>query len=96
MRVLVVADEESKSLWDHYAPEKLEGVDVIISCGDLSADYLEFLVTMVKCPVLYVPGNHDYRYVEHPPGGCARRVPCAGVLQHPGAVPRQGLFPCLL
>jgi len=70
MRVLVVADEESKSLWDHYAPEKLEGVDIIVSCGDLSAEYLEFLATMVKCPVLYVPGNHDYRFAEHPPGGC--------------------------
>ena len=70
MRILVVADEESRSLWDHYLPEKLDGVDLIISCGDLRAEYLEFLATMVKCPVLYVPGNHDERYVESPPGGC--------------------------
>ncbi len=70
MKILVVSDEESRSLWEHYSPKKLEGVDMIISCGDLSADYLEFLATMVKCPVLYVPGNHDYRYTEHPPGGC--------------------------
>lgn len=70
MKILVVADEESKSLWDHYMPEKLDGVDLIISCGDLRTDYLEFLATMVKCPVLYVPGNHDEKYVESPPGGC--------------------------
>lgn len=70
MKILVVADEESKSLWDHYLPEKLAGVDLIISCGDLRSEYLEFLATMVKCPVLYVPGNHDERYVESPPGGC--------------------------
>ena len=70
MRILAVADEESRSLWDHYSPEKLEGIDLIISCGDLSAEYLEFLATMVKCPILYVPGNHDSKYVENPPGGC--------------------------
>lgn len=70
MKILVIADEESKSLWEHYSPEKLEGVELIISCGDLSAEYLEFLATMVKCPILYVPGNHDHRYVEAPPGGC--------------------------
>ena len=70
MKILVVADEESRSLWDNYSPEKLDGVDLIISCGDLRAEYLEFLATMVKCPGLYVPGNHDERYVESPPGGC--------------------------
>jgi Icc-related predicted phosphoesterase len=70
MRILAVADEESKSLWDFYLPEKLEGIDLIISCGDLHAEYLEFLATMVKCPILYVPGNHDERYVKEPPGGC--------------------------
>ena len=70
MKILAVADEESKALWDYYTPDKLEGVELIISCGDLSAAYLEFLVTMTSCPVLYVPGNHDTAYVTHPPEGC--------------------------
>ena len=70
VKILVVADEESRSLWEHYSPDKLEGVELIISCGDLCAEYLEFLATMVKCPVLYVPGNHDTQYTEHPPQGC--------------------------
>lgn len=70
MRILAIADEESRSLWDHYSPEKLEGIDLIISCGDLKKDYLEFLATMVKCPILYVPGNHDSTFVVSPPGGC--------------------------
>lgn len=70
MKILIIADEESKWLWDFYSPEKLEGIDLIISCGDLKAEYLEFLVTMGKSPVLYVTGNHDSRYVERPPEGC--------------------------
>ena len=70
MKILILADEESKYLWDYYTPDKLEGIDLIISCGDLRAEYLEFLVTMGKAPVLYVPGNHDSRYTDHPPEGC--------------------------
>ena len=30
MRILAVADEECKSLWDYYKPEKLAGVDMIV------------------------------------------------------------------
>ena len=70
MRILAVSDEESKALWDYYIPDRVKDVDVIVSCGDLRAEYLEFLVTMTHCPVLYVPGNHDKKYVEHPPEGC--------------------------
>lgn len=70
MKILIIADEESRSLWDHYSPEKLEGIELMISCGDLKAEYLEFLVTMCPVPLLYVPGNHDSRYIRHMPEGC--------------------------
>ena len=42
----------------------------ILSCGDLDPKYLEFLVTMTNCPLLYVNGNHDRKYLENPPEGC--------------------------
>ena len=70
MRILAVSDEECAALWDYYAPGKLDGYDLIISCGDLKPEYLSFLVTMAKCPVLYVHGNHDARYASRPPEGC--------------------------
>ena len=70
MKILVIADEESKSLWDFYTPDKLRDVDLIISCGDLNPDYLQFLVTFGNCPLLYVRGNHDTRYDTNPPDGC--------------------------
>ena len=70
MKILALADQESKSLWDYYDPERVKGVELIISCGDLDAAYLEFLVTMTNCPVLYVMGNHDTEYLRNPPGGC--------------------------
>ena len=70
MKILLIADQESPALWDHYRPERLEGIDLIISCGDLKRSYLEFLVTMGSKPLLYVPGNHDEIYATDPPGGC--------------------------
>lgn len=62
MRILVLADQESKSLYDYYSPEKLDGVDLIIACGDLKKSYLAFFGTMSRVPVLFVQGNHDHWY----------------------------------
>lgn len=70
MKILAVSDEECPALWDYYVPGRLKEYDLIISCGDLKADYLSFLVTMGRAPVLYVAGNHDNRYQHEPPGGC--------------------------
>lgn len=70
MKILIVSDEECPFLWDYYTPGKLDGIDLIISCGDLNSRYLSFLVTMARCPVLYVHGNHDTGYKQNPPEGC--------------------------
>ena len=70
MKLLLVSDEESAFLWDYFQPGTLDGIDLILSCGDLKADYLSFLVTMGRAPLLYVHGNHDVNYVNHPPEGC--------------------------
>lgn len=70
MRILLIADEESPYLWEHYQPGRLDGIDLILSCGDLAPEYLSFLVTMGRAPVLYVHGNHDGKYSKRPPEGC--------------------------
>lgn len=70
MRILAIADQESSYLWDHFEKSKLEGIDLIISCGDLNPNYLSFLATFTPAPVLYVHGNHDERYNQTPPEGC--------------------------
>ena len=70
LRALIVADQESKYIWEHFDKSRFLGVDVIISCGDLKASYLSFLTTMVAAPLLYVPGNHDGDYLRNLPEGC--------------------------
>lgn len=70
MKILAISDEECPALWDYYVPGRLAEYDLIMSCGDLKAEYLSFLVTMARAPLLYVHGNHDTRYATAPPEGC--------------------------
>lgn len=70
MKILLISDEESSYLWDHYRPGRLADIDIILSAGDLKPNYLSFLVTMANRPLIYVHGNHDGRYEKQPPEGC--------------------------
>lgn len=70
MKILVLADVESEYLWDYFKKEKLDGIDLILSAGDLNPKYLSFLATFSKVPILYVRGNHDDCYKDTPPEGC--------------------------
>ena len=70
MNIMVLADHESKILYDYYDPERMKDIDLIISCGDLEPEYLSFFATLCHAPVLYVRGNHDNKYDRRPPEGC--------------------------
>jgi len=70
VKILVVSDEICKALYDYYIPGRLDGYDLLISCGDLKPQYLSFLVTMTRVPLLYIHGNHDGSYEKFPPEGC--------------------------
>ena len=73
MKILLIADHEDKALWDYWSKQtqdRLADVNLILSAGDLDADYLEFLVTMLNVPLVYVHGNHDEAYLKEPPLGC--------------------------
>lgn len=70
MKILLLADQAEPVLWEHLDRRKLEGVELILSCGDLPAEYLSFLTCFTEAPILYIHGNHDDRYAVHPPEGC--------------------------
>ena len=56
-RILAIADEVDEGLYT----EKLIELrpDLVLSCGDLPFDYLEYVVSRLAVPLVYVPGNHD-------------------------------------
>ena len=70
MKIMVLADVADKALWDYLDRRLLEGIDLILSCGDLPAEYLSFLTCFTNAPILYVHGNHDKSYDKKPPEGC--------------------------
>lgn len=70
MKILALSDQESLGLWDYFDSSRLDGIDLILSCGDLNPHYLSFIATFAHAPVLYVHGNHDDRYADVPPEGC--------------------------
>ena len=54
MKIMAISDEESKYLWDYYQKEKLDGVELILSSGDLDPDYLSWqLFHLYLCYMLW-------------------------------------------
>lgn len=70
MKILVLSDVESKYLWDCPGYTQSNQIDLVLSCGDLKPDYLSYIATFSRAPVLYVHGNHDDCYEKTPPLGC--------------------------
>ena len=70
MHILAVSDRRHRALYDYFDRERWRDIDLVISCGDIDAEYLSFLVTVIPKPLLYVPGNHDEAYLKNPPEGC--------------------------
>lgn len=70
MRILLIADQAEPTLWENLDRRKLEGVELVLSCGDLPPEYLSFLTCFTPAPILYIHGNHDGKYRVKPPEGC--------------------------
>ena len=70
MKLLCVSDtiqpqlENAANLRRRYAD-----IEVVVSCGDMPAAYLEYITSILSVPLLYVRGNHDEMYTQDPPGG---------------------------
>ena len=70
IKILCVSDTEMPQL--HNAVNlrrQYRDIDLIISCGDMPAGYLDFISTITSVPMFYVRGNHDEMYDQEPPGG---------------------------
>ena len=59
MKVLAVSDRVLDRLYTPNVREKYPDVELIIGCGDLPYYYLEFLISSLDVPLVYVLGNHD-------------------------------------
>ncbi len=62
MKILAVSDQEDSEIYALAPQGHFNDVDIVIGCGDLRYDYLEYLVTVLNKDLYYVPGNHDLEY----------------------------------
>jgi len=58
MRILAVSDVEDEAV-TATLPARAGSIDLVLGCGDLTYDYLDFVATAVAAPLRAVHGNHD-------------------------------------
>lgn len=59
MKIMAVSDRVMENLYVSNLREKYPDIELLIGCGDLPFYYLEFLVSALDAPMVYVRGNHD-------------------------------------
>jgi Icc-related predicted phosphoesterase len=71
MKILCVSDQIDPLVYSSSIKDRYKDIDLVISAGDLPMEYLDFIVSSLNKPVLFVFGNHnldEYGYY-HPAGG---------------------------
>jgi Icc-related predicted phosphoesterase len=59
MKILCISDYIDPLVYSGSIKERFGDVDFVISAGDLPLDYLDFVVSSLNKPLLFVFGNHD-------------------------------------
>jgi len=62
MKILAVSDQVVERIYTLTSQGHFQGTDIIVDYNDLPYTYLEYLVSMLNVPMVYVPGNHDPEY----------------------------------
>lgn len=61
MKILCISDQIDPLIYSNTIKERFSDIDLVLSAGDLPLDYLEFVVTSLNKPVLFVFGNHNLK-----------------------------------
>lgn len=62
VKILAVSDQVVDRIYSLSSSGHFQDVELILGCGDLPYEYLEYLVTILNVPLFYVPGNHDPQF----------------------------------
>ncbi|HEV2108936.1 MAG TPA: metallophosphoesterase [Thermomicrobiales bacterium] len=88
VHVLAVSDQIDERIYSETIRQRMPDVQMVLSCGDLPARYLEFLADALGKPVYFVLGNHAEELTRggdwgkrYRPLGCIDL--CGKVLQDP-------------
>lgn len=59
MKILALSDRVDDRIYSEQLAQNYGDIDLVIGCGDLPYYYLEYVVSVLNRPLLYVHGNHD-------------------------------------
>jgi predicted phosphodiesterase len=65
MKILCVSDQIDPLVYSNTIKDRFGDVDLVLGAGDLPLDYLEFIISSLNKPLLFVFGNHhvaDMKY----------------------------------
>ncbi|QQO08585.1 metallophosphoesterase [Breznakiella homolactica] len=65
MKILCVSDQIDPLVYTNSIKERFADIDLVLSAGDLPMDYLEFIVSSLNKPVLFVFGNHNLKELRY-------------------------------
>jgi Icc-related predicted phosphoesterase len=67
MKILCISDQIDPLVYTNSIKERFRDIDIVLGAGDLPLDYLEFIVSSLNVPLLFVFGNHqteDFRFFK--------------------------------
>ena len=82
VRILAISDEVEALIYSDRIRERFKHIDLVLSCGDLPTNYLEFIVSSLNVPLYGVRGNHDF-------GGSFAGIPTGSLGPGTGDLHRQ-------
>lgn len=91
MRILTISDTVHDLVYSTAARERFGDVDLVLSSGDLPFDYLEYVVSALNKPLLYVFGNHNDKQRRYP-GEDIKVAPEGAINIHRRIVRHKGLL----
>ncbi|MDR0387045.1 MAG: metallophosphoesterase [Treponema sp.] len=65
MKILCISDQIDPVVYSPAIKKRFADIDLVLSAGDLPMDYMEFIVSSLNKPLLFVFGNHnleEYRF----------------------------------
>jgi len=90
MKILSISDKVVESIYSPTIKQRFGDLDLVLGCGDLPPYYLEFIVTMLNVPLLYVFGNHDQGIYTS--SGQFKQAPMGGINVDERVVEAKGLL----
>ena len=88
---LSLSDVKRSLIYGSQINTQFANVDLVIGCGDLPYYYLEYVISMLDVPLLFVRGNHDKK-IEHTEAGSCSAPAGAVDLHHRALIVNRLLF----